>query len=118
MNGVSDTKDDEGALGGEWKALLGCVETSAGCFLDLADSHTCFADDGTDEDVRDEETEWVGLGVRVGGCFEGLLVEGSDDEAECFGNCIDVARDSKNALDCTSGILADSALGTCHLADL
>lgn len=136
VNSVRDTEDDEGAFSREGQARLGGVEARTRCLLNLADSNTALADDGTDEDVGNEKAERVGLGLGSRRLLKGLLVKGADDEAESLcivsmiamlydarvstylGDGIDEAAHGENTLNSAPGVLADGALGTSHATDL
>lgn len=87
MHSVSHSQHDEGALGGERQAGLRCIQTGSGGFLDLTNPDTLLADDGTNEDVRDEQTKRVGLGLWGRWLVEWLLVERADDETESLDEC-------------------------------
>jgi hypothetical protein len=86
--------------------------------LNLTDADTGFSDDGTNEDVRNEEAHRVRLG---GGCrrsLEILLVEGAHNEAECFGHSINLAAYSKDTFNSASRVVANGALGARQTTDL
>jgi hypothetical protein len=53
VDGIGDTKDDQGTLGREREAGIGSVETRTGGLLDLANTATTLADDGSNENVGD-----------------------------------------------------------------
>lgn len=87
MHGVSHAQDDKRTLSRQRQTRLGGVETGTRGLLNLTDAHALLADDGADEDVRNEEAKGIGLGLRGGRLIEWLLVERADDEAECLDAC-------------------------------
>ena len=66
MYGVSHSQNDERALSRQREALFGGVEAGTRCILDFTDANTLLADDRADEDMWDEETKRVALGLRAG----------------------------------------------------
>lgn len=54
MNSISNSKDDQGAFRGKRKARVRSIETSTGGFLNLSNSDTSFANDRTNQNVRDQ----------------------------------------------------------------
>jgi len=74
VDSVSHTQNDERTFSRQRQARVGCIQASARGFLNLTDSDTSLADDGTDEDVRDEKTEGVSLGLGSRGRFKRLVV--------------------------------------------
>lgn len=67
VDSISHTQDDKRSLGGQRKARIRCVQSSTRGFLDLTDSHTTLTDDGANEDVRNQQAQRVGLGLRSRG---------------------------------------------------
>lgn len=63
VNRISNAKDNKRTLRGERKTRIRRVEASARGFLDLTDADTALANDGANEDVRDEKAEGVSLGL-------------------------------------------------------
>jgi hypothetical protein len=55
VNSVSNTKDHKGSLSRQRKARVRCIKTGTRGFLDFANANTRFANDGSNQDVRDEE---------------------------------------------------------------
>jgi hypothetical protein len=53
VDGIGDTKNDQGALGRQREAGIGSVQARTGGLLDLADTATTLADDGSNENVGD-----------------------------------------------------------------
>jgi hypothetical protein len=51
VNGICDTKDDEGALCGQRKACIGSIQASTGGLLDFTNATATLSDDGTNQDV-------------------------------------------------------------------
>jgi hypothetical protein len=53
VDGIGDTKDNQGALGRERETGVGSVQARTGGLLDLANTATTLADDGSNENVGD-----------------------------------------------------------------
>lgn len=51
MNGVRNTKDDQGALSRQGEASIRRIQASSRCLLDLADPATTLANNRTNQDV-------------------------------------------------------------------
>lgn len=66
MDSIGNSHHDQRTLGGRRETRVGSVQASTGRFLDLLDPGTAFANDGTNQNVRDEQTEGIGLGVLAG----------------------------------------------------
>jgi hypothetical protein len=116
--GIGDAQHDERAFSREGKAGLGGIQTCTRSFLNLPNTDALFPYNRADEDVRNEETEGVGLGLGGGGFLEWFLVQSANDEAEGFGNGINVSTDGEDTLNSTAGVLADGALCAGKLTDL
>jgi hypothetical protein len=84
VDGIRNTKDDKRPLSGEGQAGVGGIQTSTGGFLDLANATTTLTDDRTNEDMGDQQTQGVGLGLGSGGGIKGFIVQGTDDQTECL----------------------------------
>lgn len=82
VNGVGNTKNHEGSLGAQRQARVRRIQSSARGLLDLPDSNALLANDGPDEDVRDEESERIGLGVDARGLFQRFLIQGANDQSK------------------------------------
>lgn len=80
VDGIGDAHDNERAFTRQREACVRSVETSTRRLLNLLDARTTLAYDGSNEDMRNQEAEGVGLGVSVGGFLQRLIVEGSDDQ--------------------------------------
>ena len=138
---IGDAHDDKRTLRRQRQTRVRGIETSTGGFLDLLDAAATLADDRADEDMGDEESQRVRLGMGIGRFSQRLVVKSPDDQAESLvrvsmrtgaeveGNrkrrgspylCdgIDDSAHSKNALNSTLLIVADGTLGARHLADL
>jgi hypothetical protein len=139
VNGVGDTSHNQGTLGRERKGRAGRVETGAGRVLDLTNTRASLADDRSDQDVRDQQSQRVGLGLRRRCLVERLVVKRADDEAESLqtrlldpsnhlisrgGGCtnlchsIDGSTDGQDTLSCSTLVIRHGALRFRHLADL
>lgn len=86
VNSVSDTKHHERALSGKRQTRLRSIEASSGGLLDFANPHTLLADDRANQNVRDEKTKRVGLGLRCRRLLQRLLVQCANDKAKRLGN--------------------------------
>ncbi len=79
---VGHSQYHQGALCRQRKARVGRVQSRSGGFLNLADPHARLSDDGANQDVWYEETQWVRLGLGVRRRFEWLVIQSPDDQAE------------------------------------
>jgi hypothetical protein len=61
VNGVCNAEDDERPLTRVRQHSIGGVQFRVGSILNLTDAYTTFADDGPNENVRNEKTHWVRL---------------------------------------------------------
>jgi hypothetical protein len=59
VDGVSDTENNELTLCRKWQARLRSVQASTRLLLDFANTTTTLANNGTDQNVWDEETKRV-----------------------------------------------------------
>lgn len=138
MHSISNTKNDKRTLSGQRKACIRGIQTRSGSFLDLANPDTALANDRTDEDMGDKETKGIRprLGSRRG--LERLVVKCTDNQSEglkkqsatnlqfskwlgretYLGDSILRTADGQDTLYCTTGVVANSALGTRQTADL
>ena len=82
VDSISHTHDDQRALRGEREARVGRIQAGAGCFLDLLDASAALSNDGADQDVRNQQTKGVCLGILARGLAQRLVVEGPDDQTE------------------------------------
>ncbi len=82
VDSISHTHHDQRALRGEREARVGRIQAGAGCFLDLLDACASLSNDGADQDVRNEQTKRVGLGILARGLAQRLVVECPDDQTE------------------------------------
>ena len=67
MDGIGYTHHHKGALARKRQARVRGIQARARSLLDLADANASLADDGSDENMRDEEAKRIGLGLRTGG---------------------------------------------------
>lgn len=82
MDGIGDAHHNKRTLGRHGEARVRGIKTGPRCLLDLLDSSTGFPDDGANQNVGDQKTERVGLGVVARGLSQGLVVQGSNDQAK------------------------------------
>lgn len=71
---VCNTHDNERSLGRERQHGIRGIQASSGSLLNFLDSSTTFADNGANENGRDEESKRISLGLRVRCFCEGLVV--------------------------------------------
>lgn len=129
---IRNAEDDKGSFGGERKTGIGRIQARTRCFLDLTNAHSRLADDRSDENVRDKQTERIGLGLSCRRCFERFVVESPDDEtksllilaghrhntrATYLGDRILLTADGQDSLDGASCIIANGALGIGETTD-
>lgn len=82
VDGIGHAQDDQGPLRRQRKTRVRRIQTRARGFLDLPNAGTALANDRTDEDMGDQETERVCLGLRCGWSVKGLIVESTNNQTK------------------------------------
>lgn len=131
MDGIRNTKDYEGSLRRKGQTAVRGIETSSRGFLDFTNPNAGFTDDGTDQNVWNEQAQRIGFGLCSRSRFKSFVIECSNDKTECLQalgteyplafhgqgetnlcNRIHQSTDGQHALDSTSRIIANGAFGT------
>ena len=82
VHSVGNAKDYKGPLSRQGQAGIGSVEARTRGLLDLADATSTFANDRTNKDMGDQQTQGVCLGLGSGRGIKGLVVQGTNDQTE------------------------------------
>lgn len=86
MNSIGHAHDNQRPFRGKGQARVGSIETGSGSLLNLLDARTALANNRADQDVGDQETQGIGLGVGVGRLSKRLIVQRTDNKTECLLN--------------------------------
>lgn len=85
---VSNARDDQRTLRRRGEAGVRSVQAGTRSFLDLLDARPTLPNDGADQNMGDQKTQGIGLGVLVGGLRQRLVVEGADNQAKGLCNVV------------------------------
>lgn len=84
VHGIGNTEDDKRPLSRQGEASIGGIQPRTRCFLDLANTDSTLANDRADENVGDQQTQRVSLGLGSGRGINGFIVKSTDDQSKCL----------------------------------
>lgn len=82
VNGIGNAQNDQRAFRRQWQTRLRGIEAGSRSFLNFPNTNPRFADDGPDQDMRYQKTEWIRLRLRCRRRFKRLIVECTNNQTE------------------------------------
>jgi hypothetical protein len=82
VDSVSDSHNNQRALTRHGQACIRCIQSCSRCVLNLSDSSAALTNDGSNQDMGDEEPERIGLGRCSRRLSQGFIVQCANNESK------------------------------------